>query len=131
MSQKRHAALCCQWCSKTKYEPTILVLKETTENCELSKEWSCARNIAAKLRYNYAIFRLKENSRRETNNFVISSFILVKRAVKWQLLTLLFRKSEDENKSQICDFSRYFSRKGRKKFSCKCDCIGHNFKLLI
>ena len=45
----------------------------------------------------------------------------------WQLLTLLFRKSEDENKSQICDFSRYFSRKG-KKFSRKCDCIGRNFK---
>ena len=26
----------------------------------------------------------------------------------------LFRKSEDEKKSQICDFSRYFSRKGKK-----------------
>ena len=30
----RRAALCCQRCSKTKYEPTILVLKETAENGE-------------------------------------------------------------------------------------------------
>ena len=36
------------------------------------------------------------------------------RAAKWQLLALSFQKSEGENKSQICDFSRYFSRKGKK-----------------
>ena len=46
------------------------------------------------------------------NNFVIYLFILTK-AAKWQLLTLLFRKSEGDNKSQICDFSRYFRRKGK------------------
>ena len=34
LSQNRRAALCCQRCSKTKYEPTILVLKETAENGE-------------------------------------------------------------------------------------------------
>ena len=69
----------------------------------------CARNIAAKLLYNYAIFR--ENSERETKNFVIYLFVLAKVAAKWQLLTLLFGKSEGDNKSQICDFSRYFNRK--------------------
>ena len=47
-----------------KYEPAILVCKETAENGEWSKEWSCARNIAAKLLYNYATFR--ENSQRQT-----------------------------------------------------------------
>ena len=67
---------------------------------------------------NYATITLssdwKKTQGEKQNNFVISSFILVKRAAKWQLLTLLFRKSEDENKSQICDFSRFFSRKGEK-----------------
>ena len=47
------------------------------------------------------------------NNFVIYLFILAKVAAKWQLLILLFRKNEGDNKSQICDFSRYFSRKGK------------------
>ena len=48
-----------------KYEPAILnVCKETAENGEWSKEWGCAHNIAAKLLYNYAIFR--ENSQQET-----------------------------------------------------------------
>ena len=54
------------------------------------------------------------------NNFVMYLFILAKVAAKWQLLTLLFRKNKGDNKSQICDFSRYFS--------CKCDCIGRNFE---
>ena len=51
------------------------------------------------------------------NNFVIYLFIylfiLAKVAAKWQLLTLLFQKNEGDNKSQICDFSRYFSCKGK------------------
>ena len=40
----------------------------------MSKEWSCAHDIAATLRYNLAIFRLKENSQRETKccHFVIT-----------------------------------------------------------
>ena len=33
---------------------------------KMAKEWSCARNIAAKLRYNYIIFRLTDNSQQET-----------------------------------------------------------------
>ena len=71
-------------------------------------------SITAKLLYNYAIFR--ENSQRETKEFChlfIYLFILAKVAAKWQLLTLLFRKSKGDNKSQICDFSRYFGRKGK------------------
>ena len=36
-------------------------------------------------------------------------------------------KEQRKNKSQICNISRYFSRKG-KKLSRKCDCIGHNFE---
>ena len=44
-------------------------------------------------------------------------FILEKVAAKWQLLTILFRKSEGENKSQICDFSRYFISKGKNSFA--------------
>ena len=49
----------------------------------------------------------KKTQAEKQNNFVISSFILVKRAAKWQLLTLSFRKSEDENKSQM--ISRKFT----------------------
>ena len=40
--------------------------KETAENGEWSKEWSSARNIAAKVLYNYAIW---ENSQQETKQF--------------------------------------------------------------
>ena len=47
-----------------KYEPAILLCKETADNGEWLKEWRSARNITAKLLYNYAIFR--ENSQRET-----------------------------------------------------------------
>ena len=45
-------------------------------------------------------------------NKIILPLILPKVAAKWQLLTLLFREAKGDNKSQICDFSRYFSRKG-------------------
>ena len=45
----------------------------------LKMEWSCAHNFAAKLCYNYAIFRLKENSWRETKYFCH----LVKVSAKW------------------------------------------------
>jgi len=48
-------------------------------------------------------------------------------AANWQLVILLFQKSRGENKSQICNFSRYFSRKGNK-FSRNCYCIGCNFE---
>ena len=48
---------------------------------------------------------------KKQNNSVISFFILLK---NWQLVTLLFQKRRGKNKSQICDFSRYFSRKGKK-----------------
>ena len=48
---------------------------------------------------------------KKQNDFVLYLFILANVAAKWQLLTLLFRKSEGDNKLQICDFSRYFSRK--------------------
>ena len=40
---------------------------------------------------------------------------------------LFVSKEQRKNKSQICDFSRYFSPNG-KKLSRKCDCIGHNFE---
>lgn len=61
------------------------------------------------------------------NNVTQDYFIKV--AANWQLLTPFVSKAhlKGENKSQICDFSRYFSRK-RKKFSRKCDCIGRNFE---
>ena len=94
----------------------------------ISKQWSCARNIQQP---NHASITLSSDWKKihgeKQNNFVISLFILAKVAAKWQLLSLLFWKGKGENKSQICDFSRYFSPKG-KKFSCKCDCIGCNFK---
>ena len=67
--------------------------KVTPEKWQIISK-GCARvNIAAKLRYNYHIFRMKENSWREKNNFVICLFILSKVAAKWQLLTLLFRRA--------------------------------------
>ena len=56
---------------------------------------------------------------------VISLFILAKVAEKWSQITLLFRQSKGEDKSKICEFSRYFSRRG-KNFSRKCDCTGCN-----
>ena len=70
---------------------------------------------------NYATITLSSEWKKiqsKKQNDVISLFILAKVAAKWQLLhvTLLFWNSKGENKLQICDFSRYFSRKG-KKFS--------------
>ena len=107
--------MCCQRCSKTKYEPTMLVLKETADN----GEWYRRNGVVhVTSQQNYATISLssdwKKTQGEKQNDFVISSFILVKRAAKWQLLTLLFRKNEDENKLHICDFSRYFSRKEKK-----------------
>lgn len=69
---------------------------------------------------------MKENLWQETKQFYLFIYF-IKVAANWQLLPLLFRERKCENKSQICDFSRYFSRKG-KKFSRKCNCIGHNFE---
>ena len=83
-----------------------------------------AVHVTSQLNY-YTITLPSEKIHSEKqNNFVIYLFIylfiLAKVAAKWQLLTLLFRKNEGDNKSQICDFSRYFSR--------KCDRIGRNFE---
>ena len=74
------------------------------------------------LQLNYSTIMLSSEKihSEKQSNFVIYLFILAKVAAKWQLLSLLFRNSEGDNKSQICDFSRYFSR--------KCDCIGRNFE---
>ena len=109
--------------AKQKYEPAIFLCKETIENGQWSKD------VTTQL--NYATIKLSSDSQKihqkKENNFVSSLFILVKVATKWQLLTLLFRKSKGENKSQICNSSRYFSHKG-KKFSSKCDWIGPNFE---
>ena len=76
-----------------------------------------AVHVTSQLNY-YTITLPSEKIHSEKqNNFVIYLFIylfiLAKVAAKWQLLTLLFRKNEGDNKSQICDFSRYFSRKGK------------------
>ena len=61
--------------------------------------------LYTKSQRNYATITLcsdwKKTQGEKQNNFVISSLILVKRAAKQQLLTLLFQKSKDENKSQI------------------------------
>jgi len=67
------------------------------------------------------------NSWQETKQFSYFFLYFIKVAPNWQLVILLFRKSTGESKSQICNFSRYFSRKGNK-FSRKCYCIGHNFE---
>ena len=80
---------------------------------------------------NYSTITLPSEKIHSEKIFFIYLFILAKVAAKWQLLTILFRKSKGDNKSQICHFSRYFSRKG-KKFSHKCDCcIGRNFEPCI
>ena len=72
-----------------------------------------AVHVTSQLNY-YTITLPSEKIHSEKqNNFVIYLFILAKVAAKWQLLTLLFRKNEGDNKSQICDFSRYFSCKGK------------------
>ena len=51
---------------------------------------------------------------KSSHGIVLSLFILAKVEANWQLQTLLFCKSKGENKSEICNFSRYFSRKGKK-----------------
>ena len=73
---------------------------------------AAAHNIT-QLKYSTITLSSEKIYSEKQNNFVIYLFILAKVAAKWQLLTLLFRKSEGDNKSQICDFSRYFSRKGK------------------
>ena len=72
-----------------------------------------AVHVTSQLNYSAITLSSEKIYREKQNNFVIYIFILAKVAAKWQLLTLLFRKSEGDNKSQICDFSRYFSRKGK------------------
>ena len=80
-------------------------------------------NYTTLLRY----LQIEKNSRQETKQCCYFFLYFLKVATNWQLVILLFRKSRGENKSQICDFSRYFSRKGNK-FSRNCDCIGRNFE---
>ena len=70
-------------------------------------------HVTSQLNYSTITLSSEKIHSEKQNNFVIYLFILAKVAAKWQLLTLLFRKSEGDNKSQICDFSRYFSRKGK------------------
>ena len=65
------------------------------------------------LQLNYATIKLSSDWKKihdeKQNNFV--TFFIYFSKLKWQqsgnLLTLMFRKSEGENKSQICDFSRF------------------------
>ena len=71
-------------------------------------------HVTSQLNYSTITLSSEKSHSKKQNNFVISLFILAKVAAKWQLLTLLFRNSEGDNKSQICDLSRYFSRKGKK-----------------
>ena len=66
-------------------------------------------NITLQLRY----LQRKFTARNKIILSFIYLFILAKVAAKWQLLTLLFQKSEGDNKSQICDFSRHFGHKGK------------------
>ena len=87
-----------------------------------------AVHVTLQLNYSTIMLSSEKIHSKKQNNFVIYLFILAKVAAKWQLLTLLFQKSEGDNKSQICDFSRYFSRKGKTLNSGKCDCIGRNFE---
>ena len=70
-------------------------------------------HITSQLNYSTMTLSLEKIHSEKQHNFVIYLFILAKVAAKWQLLSLLFRKSEGD-KLQICDFSRYFSRKGKK-----------------
>jgi len=88
-------------------------------------------NIAAELRYNFIkikrYLQLEKIHDKKQNNFVQFLYYITV-AANWQLVILLFQKSGGKNKSQICDFSGYFSRKGNK-LSCKCNCIGRNFEL--
>ena len=72
-----------------------------------------AVHVTSQLNYSTITLSSEKRHSEKQNNFVISLFILAKVAAKWQLLTLLFRNSEGDNKSQICDLSRYFSRKGK------------------
>ena len=83
---------------------------------------------------NLATFSLRVSSRRIFTRLFALHFPvsgLAKQNMSPQFLcvvTFLFRKSRGKNKLQICDFSRYFSRKGKKKFTRKYDCIGRNFE---
>ena len=84
--------------------------KEAAENGEWSREVTSHPNDATiKLSWDW-----KKSDGKKQSNFVISLFILAKVAAKWQLLTFLLQKSKGESKSQICDFSRNFGRKGKK-----------------
>ena len=72
--------------------------------------WNGSVHVTSQLHYSTITLSSEKIDSEKQNNFVIYLFILAKVAAKWQLLTLLFRKSEGDNKWQICDFSRYFSR---------------------
>ena len=76
--------------------PPTLVCKEAPENPEWSREWHCARNIAAKLCYHCAPYLQTERKLTVRNNNS-HFFILANVAAKWKLLTLLFQKSKGKN----------------------------------
>ena len=69
-----------------------------------------AVHVTSQLNYSTIMLSSEKIHSEKQNNFVIY-FVLAKVAAKWQLLTLLFRTSEGDNKSRSCDFSRFFSRK--------------------
>ena len=72
-----------------------------------------AVHVTSQLNYSTITLSSEKIDSEKQNNFAIYLFILAKLAAKWQLRTLLFQKSEGDNKSQNCDFTRYFSRKGK------------------
>ena len=59
--------------------------------------------LRAQLYYSTIVLSSEKIYCEKQSNFVIYLFNLGKAAAKWQLLTLLFQKSEGDNKSQMCD----------------------------
>ena len=60
-----------------------------------------AVHVTSQLNYSTITLSSEKIHSVKQNNFVIYLFILAKVAAQWQMLTLLFRKSEGDNKSNL------------------------------
>ena len=106
--------------AKQNMSPQYLCVKELLKmandqkNATVSVLTPCVKEVTWQL--TYATIKVSSDWKKihgkKQNNFVIFLYF-IKVAANWQLVTLLFQKSRDENKLQICNFSGYLSRKGK------------------
>ena len=72
-----------------------------------------AVHVTSQLNYSTITLSSEKMHSEKQNNFVIYLFILAKVAAKWQLLTLLFRKSEGDKSPKFATCADILVAKGK------------------